>query len=109
MPDRILVINPNSTDAVTRATTASGGGSGWGLGESNALLHGTSARLTALERLVDRGVSVEAFALAAAGSRLNDRIRGTDVRAEQEAGWVELVVPAASHPIRRCTLAALLQ
>ncbi len=74
MPDRILVINPNSTNAVTHA-----------IDEAMAPLRipgGPEVGLTPLERVVDRGVSVEAFALAAAGSRLNDSIRGTHVRAE---------------------------
>ena len=54
MPDRILVINPNSTNAVTHA-----------IDEAMAPLRipgGPEVGLTPLERLVDRGVSVGTFA-----------------------------------------------
>jgi hypothetical protein len=75
MPDRILVINPNSTDAVTRAiddamarTAGEGGLSPKGLvGEGTAAFHSTSLRLTALERLVDSGVSVGTSATSCRG------------------------------------------
>jgi hypothetical protein len=72
MPDRILVINPNSTGAVTcaiddaMARTAGGGLSPKGLvGEGT--FQGTSVRLTALERLVDSGVSVGTSAISCRG------------------------------------------